>query len=61
MGLHRTAHGGIGWYSRWKPGRTGMAMPGDLLTQSFKSITCFRHAFHMKGALAVMADEFLGA
>ena len=55
------SHGGIECYSRWEPGSTGMAMPGFLPAQSFKSITCFGRAFHMKGALAVMADEgFLG-
>ena len=54
------SHGGIECYSRWEPGRTGMATPGLLLAQSFKSITCFGHAFHMKGALAVMADDVFG-
>ena len=34
-----------------------MATPGVLLAQSFKSITCFGRAFHMKGAFAVMADD----
>ena len=38
-----------------------MAIPSVLLVQTFKNITCFGRAFHMKGALAVMADEgFLG-
>ena len=38
-----------------------MAAPGILLAPSFKSMTCFGHAFHVKGELAVMADEgFLG-
>ena len=54
MGLHM---GGIGSFSRWETGSTGMATPGVLLAQSFKSITCFGRAFHMKGMLAVMADE----
>ena len=52
----RLRMGGIGCYSKWKPGSTGMETPGVLLAQSFKSIACFGRAFHMKGSLAVMAD-----
>ena len=43
-------------YSRWEP---GSAAPGVLLAQLFKSITCYGRTFHMKGTLAVMADEGL--
>ena len=50
--------GGIGCYSSWVPGSTGMATPGILPVQSFKNITCFGHAIHMKGTLEVMADGF---
>ena len=46
--------GGIGCYSRWVPGSTGMA--GVPLVQSLKSIMCFERAIHMIGALAVLAD-----
>ena len=53
--------GGIECYSRWEPGSTGIVTPGVLLVQSFRSITCFGHAFYMNVALAVMADAgFLG-
>ena len=47
--------GGIECYMRCVPYCTGMVMPGILLAQSFKSITCFGCATHMKGALAVLA------
>ena len=57
MGLHGAAHVGIGCYSRWVPGSVGMAMPGVLLAQSLKSITCFWRTFHMKGALAVLVNK----
>ena len=36
-------------------------MPGVLLVQTFKRITCFGRAFHVNGVLAVMADGGLGA
>ena len=48
---------GIGCCRRWEPGSTGMATPGILLAQSFKSITCFVQAFQVKDATAIMADE----
>ena len=35
-----------------------MATSVVLLAESFKSITCFWRAFHMKGALSDMADDF---
>ena len=53
--------GGIFSYSRWEPGSADMASPGDLLTQSFVSITCFVRAIHAKGAIAILSDKgFLG-
>ena len=48
---------GIGRLFRWEPGSTGLVVPDVLLVQSFKSITCFGRAFHVKGALACLADE----
>ena len=53
--------GGIGCCSRWVPGSAGMATPGILLAQLFKTIMCFGWAFCMEGVLSVMADKgFLG-
>ena len=49
--------GGVGCYSRWEFGSAVISTLGVLFVQSFKSITCFGRAFHMKGTLAVMADE----
>ena len=46
---------GIWRYSRWLLEITGIATSGILFAQSSKSITCFGRAFHMKGALAVLA------
>ena len=37
---------------RWVPGSAGMETSGVL--HSFKSITCFWRALHVKGALAVL-------
>ena len=34
-----------------------MAPPGVLVAQSLKIIACFGRAFHIKGALVVIADE----
>ena len=39
------------------PGSARMAIPGVLLTQSFKSTTCSRHTLHMKGVLAFLEDN----
>ena len=50
--------GEIGCHSRLEPRSTEMATSGALFAQSFKSITCFGRAFYVKGALAVMADEW---
>ena len=38
----------------------GMATPGVMLAQLFKSIMCFVRVFHMKGALAVLANKVFG-
>ena len=48
---------GIVCCSRWGPGGAGLAMPGVMIAQSFKGITCFGLALHMKYALASLVDE----
>ena len=48
VGFHGTAHGGIGYFSILVPGSVGMATPGVLLAQTFKSITRFGSTFHMQ-------------
>ena len=48
---------GIGCCSRLEPGSTGLATPGVQPAQSINSIAYFGRANHMKGTLAVMADE----
>ena len=57
MGNTGQRMGGIGCYCIWVPGSAGMATLGVLLAQSFKSIMRSGRTFHMKGALAVMADD----
>ena len=49
--------GGIGCYGKCVPGRAEMVTTGVLLALSYKSITCFKRALHMKGARVVLADK----
>ena len=61
MGYTGLCMGGIECNSRWMHGIAEIAMPDFPLAQSFRSITCFWHAFHMKGVLVVLEEAtFLG-